>query len=350
MGTTVKQPSPDPQIGEASKEAIQLGRDQFEAQQALVAQFSPLYQQQIEFQLGQQQKYSDRSDQSYADYDQYFRQTEHKLAETATNYDTADRRNQAAAGAEANVAGQFANARQSLTEDLSAQQAEGSGRGLALRNAMAIEEAKARAGAGDTARRNVESTGLSLMGNAANLGRGFPAQSTALGQAATGAGGAAQGSVAGLSGLTGAGYAQQLQGYGVGINGLLGQYQAQQQSTNASNGMFGDLLGAGLTAYGMYQSSKKVKDMGTEVSGKKALAGLRDLKVDNWTYKRGQGDEGSHVGPYAEDVQARFGDTVAPGGKAIDMVAMGKINADAIRELASQMDAMEKHVSELEAA
>jgi hypothetical protein len=350
MGTTVKQPSPDPQIGEASKEAIQLGRDEFDAQQALVGEFSPLYKQQIEFQLGQQQKYAERSDQSYDDYNQYFRPLEHQLADTATNYNTADRRNQAANEAQAGVSSQFANARQSLTEDLSAQSASGSGRGLALRNAMAIEEAKARAGAGDTARRSVENTGLALLGNATNLGRGFPTQSMQLGQAATGAGGSAQGSVAGLSGLTGAGYAQQLQGYGVGINGLLGQYQAQQQSTNASNGMFGDLLGAGLTAYGMYQSSKKVKDTGAAVSGKKALAGLRDLKVDNWTYKKGQGDEGSHVGPYAEDVQARFGDTVAPGGKAIDMVAMGKINADAIRELASQMDAMEKHVSELEAA
>lgn len=351
MSTEVKSPPPDPQIGQASREAIELANRQFEAQQALLGEFSPLFKEQIQFSLDQQQKYADRADQSFEDYQTYFRPLEQQLSQTAADYNTADRRNQAAADAEAAVAGQFANARQSLTEDLNAQGASGGGRGLALRNAMAIEEAKARAGAGDSARRNVENTGLQLLTSATNFGRGFPGQGIQLGQMAAGSGGAAQGSVSGLSGLTGAGYSQALQGYGVGINGLTGLNQLQQNRAQENAGMFGDLLGAGASIAGMFfRSSKKIKTKGAPVNAKKALAGLSDLKVDHWTYKPGMGDEREHVGPYAEDVQKAFGDQVAPGGKAINMVAMSKVNADAIRQLSQQIARMEREVQQLEAS
>lgn len=344
----VDAPSPDPQIGEASKESIELARDQFESQQALLNRFSPLYEQQIALNQEQQRKFIDRSDFQDEQYRNLFAPLEGKLAETALNYDSQARRDQAANEAQAGVAGNFQTARQSLTENLAAQSAAGGGRGLALNNALNIQEAVAKAGASNAARQQVESTGLGLVSSAANLGRGFPSQGVQLGQAAQASGQGAMGAVSGLSGLTGAGYNQALQGYGVGINGLTGLYQAQANAAGMQNGIFGDMLGAGAMAYGMYRSSKDAKETGSAVDGKRALAGLADLDVDSWTYKRGEGDGGSHIGPYAEDVNKRFGDEVAPGGEAIDMVKMNEVTAKAISELAEQVAALEQELSGME--
>ncbi|MDF3021681.1 MAG: hypothetical protein K0Q92_2984 [Steroidobacteraceae bacterium] len=289
-----------------------------------------------------------RSNEQWEQYETLFKPLEGKMAETVANYDTQARRDQAASEAQAGVAGNFQTARQGLTENLAAQGAAGGGRGLALNNALNIQEAVAKAGAGNTARRNVEATGLSLLGSATNFGRGLTNTGLQTGQAAQANGQGAMGAVSGLSGLTGAGYNQALQGYGVGINGLLGQYQASAQSTGQQNGIFGDMLGAGMMAYGMYSSSKDAKTTEGSVDGKEALRGLSDLKVDHWTYKPGMGDSGSHVGPYAEDVQREFGDSHAPGGKAIDMVAMSKTNAAALKELSSQMENLQRELSALE--
>jgi hypothetical protein len=343
----VDAPSPDPAIGEASKESIDLANRQFDAQQALLQEFKPLYLDQISLAQKQQETNLARSDQAWNDYQTTFRPLEQKMASTVAGYDTQGRRDQAANEAMGGVASTFDGARQSLTESLQAQGAAGSGRGLALGNSLAIEEAKAKAGAGNTARRNVESTGLSLLGSATNFGRGLTNTGLATGQAANVNGQGVTGGVAGLSGLTGAGYSQALQGYGVGINGLLGQYQAQNQSTGQQNGIFGDILGAGMMAYGM--SSKDFKETdGNKVSGKKALDGLAALDIEHWTYKPGMGDGKAHIGGYAEDVNREFGDKAAPGGKVIDMQRMGRINAEAITELAKVMDDLEAAASAIE--
>lgn len=346
----VDAPSPDPQIGEASRESIELARDQFEAQQALLDQFSPLYQQQIELQQQMQQDNLARSNDQWQHYQDTFRPLEEQMAAEAASYNTAGRREQAAQEAEAAMASQFGTARQSMQEALNAQGAAGGGRGLAMGNALAIEEAKARAGAGNQARRQTEQTGLALLGSATNFGRGLTNTGMQVGQQASANGQGAMGAVSGLSGLTGAGYGAALQGYGVGINGLTGLHTAQLNSMGAQNGIFGDLMGAGMGIAGMFMSTKEAKTPGKPVSGKKALRGLNSLPVESWSYKPGKGDGGEHVGPYAEDVNKRFGDTVAPGGKAIDMVAMSEVNTRALRELSEQVVSLRKELSDLERA
>lgn len=345
----VDAPTPDPAIGQASKDAIALGRDQFDAQQALLAKFTPLYEQQIKLSQDAQAKNTARSDAQWDQYTTLFKPLEEKMAATVAGYDTQERRDKAAADAMAGVTGTFDQARQGLTESLNQQGiGSSSGKGLALRNAMGIEEAKAKAGAGSNAIRNVESTGLSLLGSATNFGRGLTNTGLATGQAAQANGNNATGQVSGLSGLTGAGFGAAMQGYGTGINGLVSNYQAQAQASNAQNGIFGDLLGAGMSMYAM--SSKDAKKKGAKVDGKKALKGLAALDVENWTYKPGQGDEGSHVGPYAEDVQREFGDRAAPGGKMIDMREMSATNGHAIGELARELKALRLELKTLEAA
>lgn len=345
----VDAPTPDPAIGQASKESIQLGRDQFSAQQALLAKFSPLYEQQIKLSQEAQAKNTARSDAQWDQYTTLFKPLEEKMAATVAGYDTQERRDKASADAMAGVTGTFDQARQGLTESLGAQGiGSSSGKGLAMRNALGIEEAKAKAGAGSNAIRNVESTGLSLLGSATNFGRGLTNTGLATGQAAQGNGNNATGQVSGLSGLTGAGFGAAMQGYGTGINGLVSNYQAQAQASNAQNGIFGDLLGAGMSMYAM--SSKAAKKKGAKVDGKKALKGLAALDVDEWTYKPGQGDGGDHVGPYAEDVNREFGERAAPGGKMINMVEMSETNAKALRELSTQVAWLKKELLQLEAA
>lgn len=345
----INAPTPDPAIGAASKDAIALGRDQFDAQQALLAKFTPLYEQQIKLSQEAQAKNTARSDAQWQQYTDTFKPLEEKMAATVAGYDTQERRDKAAADAMAGVTGTFDQARQGLTESLNQQGiGSSSGKGLALRNAMGIEEAKAKAGAGSNAIRNVESTGLSLLGSATNFGRGLTNTGLATGQAAQANGNNATGQVSGLSGLTGAGFGAAMQGYGTGINGLVSNYQAQAQASNAQNGIFGDLLGAGMSMYAM--SSKDAKKKGAKVDGKKALKGLAALDVDEWTYKPGMGDEGDHVGPYAEDVNREFGDAAAPGGKMINMVEMSETNAKALRELTTQVAVLKKELLQLEAA
>lgn len=344
-------PDIDPAAGEASLESIALAREQYADQKALRDEFAPLYRQNIELALAQQAKNNARSDVQWDTYNQYALPNEKKFFETAANYDTQGRRDQAATEAQSGVASSFDTARQGLTESLQAQGAAGSGRGLAMGNVLAIEEAKAKAGAGNAARRDVERTGLNLVGSAANFGRNLPNTGLSAGTAGMQSGQAAMGGVSGLSGLTGAGYSQALQGYGVGINGLTGVYQAQNQATGQQNGIFGDMLGAGAGIAGMiFNSSKDKKLQGSPVSGKKALRGLSDLAVEDWTYKPGEGDGGSHIGPYAEDVQKRFGDRVAPGGQGINMVEMSNVNAKAIAELARELKALNAEIKALEAA
>jgi len=347
----VDAPTPDPAIGQASKESIQLGRDQFSAQQALLAKFSPLYEQQIKLSQDAQAKNTARSDAQWDQYTTLFKPLEEKMAATVAGYDTQERRDKAAADAMAGVTGTFDQARQGLTESLGAQGiGSSSGKGLAMRNALGIEEAKAKAGAGSNAIRNVESTGLSLLGSATNFGRGLTNTGLQTGQAAQAAGNNATGQVSGLSGLTGAGFGAAMQGYGTGINGLVSNYQAQNAANAQQNGIFGDLLGAGLGAAGMFMSTKNAKVKGAKVDGKKALKGLAALDVENWTYKPGQGDEGSHIGPYAEDVQREFGDRAAPGGQMIDMREMSATNGHAIGALAQELKALHAEIRSLEAA
>lgn len=372
-------PPPDPAIGQASLQQIDLANREFDEQQKLVDQYSPLFAAQMQQALQQQTTAQGRSDSLWDQYQQHFQPLETQLADTATSYNSAGRREQAAQEASAGVGAQFDNAKQAQQESLQAAGVQpGSGKALALTNDLNIREARAKAGAADAARTNVENTGLSLLGNAVNVGRGLPA--TQLAEAGFGAqqGGAAQGSVSGLSGLTAAPLSTSSAARVSGINGLIGLGNLNNQAASSNQGFFGDLIGAGASAYGMYQSSKGLKnkiapadpdnDAGAEPDadaddappprarkGLKAkggtLAKLTDKKampVDAWKYKPGAGDGGTHIGPYAEDVHKAFGDKVAPKGKAIDMHAMEAKNAEAIAQMTTTLKGLKTQLAKLE--
>ena len=77
---------------------------------------------------------------------------------------------------------------------------------------------------------------------------------------------------------------------------------------------------------------------------KRALDGIDALDVEQWRYKPGVADEGTHIGPYAQDVQREFGDEAAPGGVRLNSQAMNHYADDAIRELLRKVDQLETSI------
>ena len=123
----------------------------------------------------------------------------------------------------------------------------------------------------------------------------------------------------------------------------LNQMQMQQNANSASQAGLGSLLGTGMMAGAMmFASSKELKEDGHPVDDDAALAGLTKVPVERWKYREGVADGGEHVGPYAEDMQAQFGDQVAPGGIGLDMVSVSGQHHAAIRALAKKVDRLER--------
>lgn len=327
---------------QASKEAVQLGRDQWDYQRGLIEKYTPLYEQQMQASLDAQTKNTERSDAMWQQYQDYFAPATQQLATTAMDYNTQERRDKAAADAAAGVSSQFDTARQQLAEQMANQNVSGSsGAGLATAAALAIQEAKAKAGAEATARQGVEQTGIGLLGQVANVGNGLSASGLQTGQAGLQAGSGATGQVAGLSGLSANGLNASMGAYNTGINGLNAAAQNQ-------NSMFGDMLGAGASVAGMFMSDENVKDMGEEVDGKRAQGLVEASPSYEWSYKEGEGDGNGkpRIGPTAQSLSG----TEVSDGHAIDGISMLGLHHSALGETIKDVKALTKEVRGLSAA
>lgn len=367
------------QSAEVSKEQLALAREQYSDAKIRQAQFDPYYTQMIQDALKQSQTAQQRSDQQWDQYTSIFQPLENKMAETAANYDTGGRRDQAAADAVATVNRQMEQTRAAQQRGLQRAGVQlGSGRALTLDNASRLAEAKAAAGADYGARKQVEATGLSLVDNAAKFGRGLT--STGLSASQLGLAGNQTGQQAGATGQS---------VYSAALNPALNFYNASSANNASAASMYGNIANqqmaanastnstyAGLASTAvmaaMMMSSKKLKTGRKPVgrglaSGKPRSGDVEDAKVlresttptadavarvpvEKWRYKRGLGDSRQHVGPYAEDVQREFGDGVAPGGVAIHKGAMAAVNSKAERELDDEIASLERQIYELEAA
>lgn len=137
------------------------------------------------------------------DYEQYnksvFRPLETGIVNDAQAYDTPQRQNAEAAAAGADAQMQVGVQTDEMNRNLERSGvAPGSGRSQSVAGSMALAGAKIRAGAENSARRNVETVGFARRMDAASLGRGLASSSatsasTAInaGQGAVGAGNAA---------------------------------------------------------------------------------------------------------------------------------------------------------------
>jgi hypothetical protein len=103
-------------------------------------------------------------------------------------------------------------------------------------------------------------------------------------------------------------------------------------------------------------SDENIKEnTGKTMSPAKALGAIIKTPVDEgWKYspEKGGPDDGGvpHDGPMAQDVQKNMGDSVAPGGKVIDMVSMNGILMAGIQGLHKEVQDLAKKIEPKKAA
>lgn len=209
--------------------------------------------------------------------------------------------------------------------------------------------ASAEAAAANKARTQEEQLGYAKKLDVAGLGRGLTGASQGAYSVATGAGNSAvqntalpgqqliQGNQQGANTIMNG---QQLRIQG--LNGIMNAQAANQGSGGSTLAGLGSLLGGSAAAYLAFTSSKKLKTKKKPISEGVAMMGLRKIPVEQWQYKDGAGDEGEHVGPYAEDVNEEFGDAAAPGGKMIDPISMSGITIAAVKNIDKRLQKIER--------
>ena len=351
-------PSPDPNIGLAAMKQAELGEEwlKFAYQQFDVANERQKQQDVIANQVTQQQLDTSKQAQQWAteDRDRYnntFKPLEDQFINKAQNWDSADRQQQVASEAKADVLNNASQQRQATERNMASMGVDPtSGRYAGVERAGENATALAAAGAENNARNTVRNQALSLQADTVNMGKGLavnPASSlglsTSAGSAAmqTTAGNNAQ--AAGLSSIMGQGYQGAMSGYGNQANILNQQYQNQlnawQANQNASSSLWGGIgqVGGMLGASAIMSSSKEYKEDKRPAKG--SLEALRRMPVEQWKYKDGIEDGGQHIGAYAEDFHAATG---KGDGKSIPVVDAIGITMGAIQDLDKKVDALAK--------
>lgn len=317
-------------------------------------------------------------------YKEVFQPIEDQFIEEATNYASEERQAEAAAEAKADVQTAAAQQREAAQREAASMGLNpNSGRFQGLNRSADLGTALASAGAQNSARKQVRDTGLALKADVANLGRGLPAQSSqasALGlQGANSAANVSQGA-AGLginagnaaignmgnaaqlgintaggnlaaaqtnlglfnnsAGMVNAGFGGAMQGHAGMANTLNNQYQTQvdiwktQSSLAAQNAAgFGSALG-GLMGFAFMSDEKKKKNK-KEIPDGKALDAVNEMPVEEWQYKEGVADEGTHVGPYAQDFARETG---RGDGRTIQAQDAIGITMKAVQDLDDKVD------------
>lgn len=201
-----------------------------------------------------------------------------------------------------------------------------SGRGLEATRRSEMSQALATAGAKNStrlsSRARAEAQDEARRANAINLGSGLavnPATSMGLSNGATGAGfsGAMQG------------YGQQASILGDEWRGRMAAWQTDQANSASMWGGLGSVVGLGVSML----SSKELKEDKRQVRG--ALEAVREMPVEEWSYKKGVADEGRHIGPYAEDFHKATG---KGDGRSIPIQDLLGVTTAAVQELAAKVD------------
>ena len=270
---------------------------------------------------------------------------EDRIRTSAEAYDTPERRAQAANRAVADVEQNISGQRQGTLRTLMRRGVNpASSQTAGLAAGLDVAGARAKAGAASAAQNQIETVGNARVMDAANLGRGNASgQATSAGLAASLGNQSVANAQAPIGiGLSGAGLMQS--GFAGAQSGLssagniYGNSSAIQQRANDQSSLWGAIGQIG----GAYAASdKNTKKRINPKSPEESLTAIEELKVSDWTYKKGKGDEGRHTGPMAQDVQASLGDDAAPNGKMIDLISMNGHLVNATKALAKRVRDLE---------
>jgi hypothetical protein len=203
------------------------------------------------------------------------------------------------------------------------------------------------------AREGVRDKAIGLRAGAASFGRNMPNTAAQAYGLATAAGTSAVNNMnqTAATSLANTGSAPQWMQMGTGSVDRAGAGYGNLYATGAgvsnsrmmadaqSDAGFGQLLGLGAALAISSEESKEEKE---PVNADLILEGLESIPVESWKYKSGMGDSGRHVGPYAEDVNAQFGEGAAPGGEMLDMVTMNGLTMAGLQALAKKVKKIEK--------
>jgi hypothetical protein len=281
------------------------------------------------------------------DYNDYakgtFRPLEQKMVADAQAYDTPERQNAEAAKAVAGVEAQVAKTQKAQQNNMSRMGVNpNSGKWGASFN---LDGAKAKAGAAQAARSQVETQGYARKADAANLGRGLASSQATSAGVALNAGNAANSNMQAVGNIQAQGNQIMTQGFSGAMNAnssagnLYGQVaQIQGQANAAQAAMWSS---AGQAAGSAAASDVRLKTDIRGIKPKAALKAINNTPVSKWKYKQGShADDGGkeHTGPMAQDVQATMGNKVAPNGTAIDLISMNGVTMAAIQELSKKVD------------
>ncbi len=307
MGKKSKAPAPDPRMGEAAMKSAEVGEKY------------------LGFMRDQANTTNRWADEDRTRSKTVFQPVEDQYIKDAIAYDSPARKEAMAAEAVADVRQQGAISRGTTARSLGAVGVNpASGRAMETAARGATAEALAAAGAANGARRAVEATAEGMRGNVINLGKGMavnPATSMGLSNSA-----AASGANGAMSG-----YGQQATILNQDFANRTAQWQGNQSSASALGGAFGQLIGA----MPFMASSKEVKENRRPVMG--VLDAVREMPVEKWNYKAGEGDGGEHIGTYAEDFTKKTG---LGNGKEISVIDAIGVSMGAIKELADKVEAI----------
>ena len=329
----------------SQREYLDWYQSQVARSQGMRDQGADMASQQARQNLANMSTLQNQGTQDIGDYNTTYRPMMLKLAEEAANYDTADRRAQAANQTASTISQNFGAQDAALQRDLQRSGTNMSSAGaLMMRQNSALAQAKAQAGGQTMARQNVENMGYARRADAVNMGATLNQRGQQSINASMQAGNnsiqnmsaAASMQNGANNGNIGQAYAQ----YGNSMQSLSGVYgqqanaqaQAQQQDNAAVAGM--------ATAAIMAFSDKNMKTGVKKVKDEAVLKEIRKTPVSEWNYK---GDAARHTGPMAQDVNASMGEAAAPGGRMIDLITMNGKMLAAVR-------ALDKKVSSLEGA
>jgi hypothetical protein len=330
-------------------EWLGFAREQFAVGNERQAKLDELTGRVTEQQLADAARASQWAGEDRARYRSVFQPLEDRFIEKASNWDSAAAQAKAAEEARADVLvnadqQRQANARQMAARGINPT----SGAWAGIDRAQATETSLAAAGAQNAARNQLRKEAVALQGDALNIGRGLPSQALDALGAGVGAGNHAAanqryanqswlGNQAVMaSGFEGAGGLFKGAGSAWGSiydnrTSLLNrQDELSMAGQQALFGGFGGAVGLGL---GMYRSDKDAKTNKRKARG--ILKAVKNMTVEKWRYKKGEGDEGEHVGPYAQDFQKATG---LGDGKNINIVDAIGVTMGAVKELAEKVD------------
>lgn len=364
MGKGSSAPSPDPNIGlaalrqaELGEEWLQIAREQFGIGNKRQDKIDKLSEEVTRQQLDASRQAQEWATEDRKRYRTVFQPLQDQFIEDAKNWDSAERQDKLASEAKADVMNAAAQAKEQRGRQMAAMGVDPtSGRYSGIESAVDTQTALAAAGAQNNARNTVRNQAVAMRGEAVNMGNGLavnPATSLGLGVQA---GGAAMGTAATANqqrlanvGVLQGGFQTAMQGQAGMANTLQNQYNSQlsawstQQQMNANS--FGGLMSGIGGIAGLMFSDENAKENKKPVKG--VLEAVKNMPVEEWDYKEGVGDEGHHIGTYAQDFKRETG---LGDGKTINVIDAIGVNMKATQELAQKVEKLERSIHKKPAA